>query len=99
MPASPRLWLAVSLTACSALVAGCGASHGPKLAHADGAALIALARRISGEDACAQRRDIARLRSRAIALVNAGRVPAELQEPLISAVGALAALQPACASE
>jgi hypothetical protein len=77
-------------------VAGCGSGGGPKLAHADGTALIALAHRIAGEGACAQARDIPRLRARAIALVNARKVPPELQEPLMSAVGALAAQQPLC---
>ena len=96
MPACPRLWLAVSFTACSAAVAGCGSAGSPKLEHVDGAALIALSHRIAGEGACAQARDISRLRARAIALVNAGKVPAELQEPLMSAVGALGAEQPLC---
>jgi hypothetical protein len=96
MPACPRLWLAVSLTACSAIVAGCGSTKGAKLEHADGAALIALSHRIAGEGPCAQARDIPRLRTKAIALVNAGKVPAELQEPLMSAVGALGAEQPLC---
>ncbi|HWJ30926.1 MAG TPA: hypothetical protein VNR59_01185 [Gaiellaceae bacterium] len=96
MPACPRRWLAVSLTACSAVVAGCGTSATPALERADGAALIALAHRIAGEGACAQARDIPRLRTQAIALVNAGKVPSELQEPLMSAVAALAAQQPLC---
>jgi hypothetical protein len=96
MPACPRRWLAVSLTACSAVVAGCGSSSSPKLEHADGAALIVLAHRIGTEGACAQARDIPRLRAKAIALVNAGKVPADLQEPLMSAVGALGSEQPLC---
>jgi hypothetical protein len=96
MPACPRRLLAVSLTACSALVAGCGSSGGPKLHHTDGATLIALAHRIGSEGACGQSRDIPRLRARAIALVNAGKVPAELQEPLMSAIGALGAQRPLC---
>lgn len=96
MPACPRLWLTVSLTVCSALAQGCGSDGGPKLEHADGTALIALAHRIAGEGACAQAQDIPRLHARAIALVNAGKVPAELQEPLMSAVGALGAQQPLC---
>ena len=96
MPACPRRSLVVSLTVFSALVAGCGSSSGPKLDHVDGAALISLAHRIASEGACAQTRDIPRLRSRAIALVNAGKVPAELQEPLMSALGALGAQQPLC---
>jgi len=96
MPACPRRSLAVSLTVCSALVTGCGSSGGPKLEHADGAALISVAHRIATESACAQARDIPRLRARAIALVNARKVPDELQEPLLSAVGALGAEQPLC---
>jgi hypothetical protein len=96
MPACPRRSLAVSLTVCSALVTGCGSNGGPKLEHADGAGLIALTHRIATESACAQVRDIPRLRARAIALVNARKVPDELQEPLMSAVGALGAEQPLC---
>jgi hypothetical protein len=96
MPPCPRRSLAVSLTVCSALVTGCGSSGGPKLEHADGAALMSLAHRIATESACAQARDIPRLRARAIALVNARKVPDELQEPLLSAVGALGAEQPLC---
>ena len=96
MPACPRRSLAVSLTVCSALVTGCGSNGGPKLEHADGAALISLAHRIASEGACAQARDIPRLRTHAIALVNAGKVPPELQEPLMSGVGALSAEQPLC---
>ncbi|MGZ4291097.1 MAG: hypothetical protein ACXVQQ_00725 [Gaiellaceae bacterium] len=91
---------AVSLTACSAavaaLVAGCGGHGAPKLAHTDAAELVSLAHRIAGEAPCGQARDIPRLRARAIALVNDGRVPAELQEPLMSAVGALASETPVC---
>jgi len=96
MPGCPRLWPAVWLTVCSALVAGCGSNGSPKLEHADGAALIALAHRIADEGSCAQARDIPRLRAQAIALVNAGKVPPDLQEPLMSAVGALGAQQPLC---
>jgi hypothetical protein len=93
---SRRLSRAAWLTACSALLAGCGAGAGPKLSHADGAQLIALAHRIGGEGACAQARDIPRLQRRAIALVNAGHVESDLQEPLMSAVAALAAERPLC---
>jgi hypothetical protein len=50
-----------------------------------------LAQRIAKEEPCAQRRDIARLQRRAIALVNAQRVPAELEDSLMSGVNALAA--------
>jgi hypothetical protein len=85
---SPRHSLAVSLTVCSALVAGCGPG-GPKLEHADGAALIVLVHRIAKEDADGRARDIPTLRDRAIALINAKRVPAELQEPLLGKVNAI----------
>ena len=90
--------MARALLACLAvtLLAGCGQSARPKLEHTDAAGLIALARRISSEGACAQARDIRKLHARAIALVNARRVPAELQEPLLSGVNALAAEQPVC---
>ena len=89
MPGFPRRSLAVSLTVCSALVAGCGSDSGPKLKRADGAALIALAHRIANEGAQGQAHDIPRLRNRTIALINAGTVPAKLQEPLLSLVNAL----------
>ena len=86
--------LAVSLTVCSALVAACGSSSGHKLEHADGAALITLVRRIAAEPMSARADDVGRLQARAIALVNARRVPADLQEPLLSAVNAVAAGRP-----
>jgi len=91
MRRSRRRSLAVSLTVCSALLAGCGSNGGPKLAHADGTSLIAVAHRIATEAAPGRARDIPHLRERAIALVNAGKVPADLQEPLLSAVNALGA--------
>ena len=47
-----------------------------------------------GHGACAQARDIRRLRSRTTALINAHRVPAALQEPLSSGVNAL--IEPVC---
>jgi hypothetical protein len=78
------------LTACSALlVVGCGGKSVPKLAHADAAPLIALAHRIAHEGNRGQARDIPRLQSRVIALINTGRVPADLQEPLSSAANGL----------
>lgn len=57
---------------------------------------MALAHRISTEGACAQRRDIQALQQHAVALVNTGRVPEQLQEPLMSGVGALTAAAPPC---
>jgi hypothetical protein len=89
MRLSPRRSLAVSLTVCSALVAGCGSDERPKLEHTDGAALISLVHGIAGEDANSRARDIPRLRDRAIALINAKKVPPDLQEPLLSMVNAV----------
>jgi hypothetical protein len=92
-----KLSRAAWLTACSALLAACGSGGGPVLERGDAAELISLAHRIAGEGGCAQSRDIPRLHARTIALVNAGRVPQELQEPLVSGVNALAAETPECA--
>jgi hypothetical protein len=82
------------LTACSA----CGShpAQPPTLARADAQPLIALAQRIAGENACAQQRDIPLLQHQAIALVNARRVPPELQDTFVSGVNALAADTPPC---
>lgn len=82
------------LTACSA----CGSQRAqpPSLARADAQPLIVLAQQIAGEGACAQRRDIPLLQRRAIALVNARRVPPELQDTFVSGVNALAADTPPC---
>jgi hypothetical protein len=89
--------LAIAAFAVLLLAAGCGSGPSrPRLEHADAAALIDLAGRIAGESACAQARDIPKLKTRAIALVNARRVPTALQEPLISGVNALVAQQPVC---
>lgn len=77
-------------------LAGCGEAKRPQLEHADAAELIALAGRIASESACAQAGDIPKLHARAVALVNARRVPRALQEPLLSAVNALTAEQPVC---
>jgi hypothetical protein len=52
--------------------------------------LIALAHRIAHEGGGARARDIPRLQGRVIALINGGRVPGALQEPLSSAANALA---------
>lgn len=86
--------LLVSLTACSA----CGTQKAapPALSRADAQPLAALAQQIAAEGPCAQRRDIARLQRQAISLVDSRRVPAELQDPLISGVNALAAETPVC---
>jgi hypothetical protein len=71
------------------LLAGCGGTSAPKLDRADAAPLIALAHRIAHEGGRGRARDIPRLQRRVIALVNSGRVPAKLQEPLTSAVNGL----------
>jgi hypothetical protein len=78
------------------LAAGCGGASQPKLGHDDAARLIALTDRIAVEDPCAQAHDIAGVNARAIQLVNQGRVPAKLQEPLLAGVNALAAHDPHC---
>lgn len=96
MRPSPRRSLVVSLTVCSALVAGCGSHAGPKLEHADGVALISLAHRIAGEGPGDRGRDIPTLRNRTIALINARKVPPKLQEPLVSMVNAVG-VQPGAA--
>jgi hypothetical protein len=68
----------------------------PLLARADAAPLAQLAGRVAIERPCAQARDVRALHRRAIALVNAGRVPAALAEPFLSGFAALAAEAPAC---
>ena len=82
--------------AAALLLAGCGGGAGPRLAHKDAATLILLADRIAREAPCAQARDIQTLSRRRIALVNAHRVPAALQEPLSSGVNALVVQTPPC---
>jgi hypothetical protein len=77
---------------------GCGGHRAsvPNLARADATPLAALAGRIAFEGSCAQARDIRTLHRRAIALVNAKRVPAALQEPFLSGFAALADEAPKC---
>ena len=90
--------LSVSLAACSAL-AGCGADKAPpppSLARGDATPLVTIARRIAGEGACAQRRDIGLLRRRATLLVAAHRVPPALAGHLTQGVDALVADTPLC---
>jgi hypothetical protein len=91
-----RLQIVAPSLVLAALVAGCGGQPAPKLQHSDAAQLIALTDRIATEDACGQVRDIAGVSTRAIQLVNQGRVPAELQEPLLAGVNALATHHPQC---
>jgi hypothetical protein len=66
------------------------------MARTDAAPLIALAHRIPGEGPCAQARDIRALQAKAIVLVNARRIPAGLQDPLMSGVNALHEQTPVC---
>jgi len=87
-------WLALAALVLS--TTGCGGSKAPTLAHSDASPLIALAKQIAGESACAQSRDIPKLQHQAIALVDARRVPAALQETMLSGVQALAAEVPVC---
>jgi hypothetical protein len=91
--ACPRRWLIVSLTACSCAVAGCGeakrdAPPPPRLPRP-------LAQRLAREaDGVHTRKLALRLQLHVIAAINAGRVPAALQEELQSRANAVAA-QPA----
>jgi hypothetical protein len=78
-----------------ALLVGCGSSQ-PRLDRSDVRPLLTLTSRIADEGACAQARDIAAVRGMALRLVNQGRVPARLQEPLLSGVNALGEQTPAC---
>lgn len=79
------------------MLAGCGGSSAPpQLSAADAGPLITLAGKIAGEDECGQARDIPALTRKTIALVNSGRVPAALQEQLVSGVNDLASQAPAC---
>jgi hypothetical protein len=89
----PRSALVLAVVLC--LTAGCGSSR-PHLARADVAPLIALSNHIAGEGPCAQKRDLARLRSQAIGLVNRHAVPPDLQETFLSGVNDLAGRAPAC---
>ena len=91
MRSAVLLLLGAALAAC-----GGGADNRPRLQPADGSALVTLAHRIGHESACAQARDIPKLTSRTVALVNAHKVPAALAEPLMSGVNALAELAPPC---
>jgi len=77
------------------LLAGCGGGP-PQMARADAAPLIVLAHRIPGEAPCAQARDIRSLEAKAAALVNAQRIPARLQGPLVSGVHLLRTQMPIC---
>lgn len=86
----------LGIAVLAAGLVGCGQTPAPRLRSADATKLIALTRRIAGESACGQSKDIPRLRTQAIALVNAHRVPPALQEPLLGGVQALAAETPVC---
>ena len=85
--ASPRRWLIVSLTACS--LAGCGqAKHAAPPPHLP----PVLAQRLAHEAEAVHTRNAARrLQRHVVAAINAGRVPAALQEELSSRANAVAA--------
>jgi hypothetical protein len=86
--ACPRRWLIVSLTACSCALAGCGETKHAPPPHLP----PALAQRLAREaDAVHTREAASRLQRRVIAAINAGRVPAALQEELQSRANAVAA--------
>jgi hypothetical protein len=85
----------VAVLASAVFLVGCGSLE-PRLARTDVQPLIALTARIAHEGACAQARDIAAVKASAVRLVNQGRVPAKLQEPLLSGVNALGEQTPAC---
>ena len=87
--AYPRRWLIVSLAACSCALAGCGeakrAAPPPRLPRP-------LAQRLAREaDAVRTRKLALRLQLHVVAAINAGRVPAALQEELQSRANAVAA--------
>ena len=85
--ASRRRWLIVSLTACS--LAGCG--HAKRAAPPPPRLPPGLAQRLAREaDAVNTRREALRLQLDVIAAINAGRVPAALQEELQSRANAVA---------
>ena len=66
------------------------------MARQDAAPLITLADRIAREGPCAQARDIRALSELRTTLINAHKVPSELQDPLSSGVNALVAAMPPC---
>jgi hypothetical protein len=80
-------WLLVSLTACSCALAGCGSAKRdappPRLPPA-------LAQRLAREADGVRTRELAvRLQLDVVAAINAGRVPAPLQEELQSRANAV----------
>ena len=98
----PSRWLLASSTALSAaLLAGCGggakpaAAPAPRLPHAVGQQLAARADAVAQElgsgDTCRAAAEARTLQQQTIAAINAGRVPARLQEPLQSGVNQLVA--------
>jgi hypothetical protein len=90
----PRLLVGIGVLCCLATGCGGGDQH---LSRADVAPLITLANRIAHEDPCEQKRDLAAVRERAVALVNRHAVPPDLQEQLIAGVNDLADRAPHCA--
>jgi hypothetical protein len=86
--ACPRRWPIVLLTACSCALAGCGQTkHTAPPPHLPRALAQQLAREAN---AVHTRRAAVRLQRHVIAAINAGRVPAALQEELQSRANAVA---------
>jgi hypothetical protein len=90
-----RALIGIGVLGC--LAGGCGGSGDQHLSRAEVAPLITLANRIAHEDGCGQKRDLAAVRARAVALVNRHSVPSDLQEQLIAGVNDLADRTPHCA--
>ena len=86
---------AIPIAVLAVAAAGCG-GHDPRLARPDVAPLIVLSHRIAQEGPCAQKRDLAAVRARTIALVNRDAIPSDLQEPLVAGVNDLANRTPKC---
>jgi hypothetical protein len=86
----------IGIALLSAGLVGCGQTPRPRLPSADASQLIAMTRKIAGENACGQSQDIPKLQAQALRLINERRVPEALQEPLLSGVQALAAQTPVC---
>jgi hypothetical protein len=86
--ACPRRWPIVLLTACSCALAGCGETKHTAPPHLPRPLAQQLAREATDVHT---RRAAARLQRHVIAAINAGRVPAELQEELQSRANGVAA--------
>jgi hypothetical protein len=79
------------LLLCTLALAGCGGSRGPSI---DAGLAEKLARQadavVQATDPCAARTHARILQRQAVAAINAGRIPASFQEPLLARANALA---------